>query len=74
MWDLKSNFPSYSVNLSGVNFYDESIPSMSLENGVWYLRTGSLGSGLVVRPIDPDEMMTLSDVAAIRLLNLACRH
>ena len=39
-WDLRSDFPSYSVNLGGVNFSGRSIPSMSWENGVWYLKPG----------------------------------
>ncbi|GFZ19831.1 Tim10/DDP family zinc finger protein [Actinidia rufa] len=62
-----------SVNLSGVNFSGGSILPMSWENGVWYLRIGSIGSGLVVRATDPIRMMTSSDVAAIRLLSLARR-
>ncbi|GFZ01498.1 UDP-D-glucose/UDP-D-galactose 4-epimerase 5 [Actinidia rufa] len=73
MWDLVFDFPSCSVNFIGVNFLGESIPLMFWENGVWYLGTGSLGTDLIVRAIDPTRMMTLSDVAAIQLLSLACR-
>ncbi|GFY91195.1 hypothetical protein Acr_07g0013910 [Actinidia rufa] len=64
------DFPSYRVNLDGVNFSSGSIPSMSWENGVWYLGTASLSSGLVVWATDLVGMMTLLKVAAIRSLSL----
>ncbi|GFY90984.1 hypothetical protein Acr_07g0011800 [Actinidia rufa] len=50
--------PTHGVHLSSVNFFGWSIPSMSRKNGVWYLRTGSLGSGLVVQATDLVGMMT----------------
>ncbi|GFS35177.1 hypothetical protein Acr_00g0038240 [Actinidia rufa] len=69
--DLGSDFPSYSVNLSDVNFYGGSIPSMSRENGIWYLRT--LGLGLVVRVANPVEMMSFPDATVVQLLSLSRR-
>ena len=56
-----------------MNFLGGSIFSMSQENGVWYHKTGSLGIYLVVRAIGLAGMMSLSGVAAIRLLSLASR-
>ena len=73
MWNLGYDFPLYSVKFGGVNFLGGSIPSMSQENSVWYLGTGSLGTDLVVRATDLVGTMVLSGVIVVRLLSLACR-
>ena len=73
MWDLRSNFPSYSVNFGGVNFLGKSIPLIFWENGVWYLKIGFIGTNLAVRATAPKGMMVLCSVVVVQLLSLACR-
>ena len=70
MWDLGSDFLSYNVNLTVVNFYGRSIPSMSWENIVWYFGIGSLGTSLIVVDADPSGMMSLPDLITVWLLSL----
>ena len=68
MWDLRSDFLSFNANFGGTNFFGGTILSMSRKNGIWYLRMGSLGMGLVVRVTDLVRMMSLPDAASVWLL------
>ncbi|GFY90860.1 hypothetical protein Acr_07g0010560 [Actinidia rufa] len=52
---------------------DGSIPSISWENGVWYLGTGSFFTDITTWATDLAGMIVLTCIAAVKLFSFSCR-